>query len=195
VPYAVHAWQLHRAAASGERVTATVVDVGRGSGDVTVTVRFPTSVDPDQAARTGKVDQDAAAMARRSGQIQARVLSGHPAVFHLDGEVRSDTGLVIVIVADLLVAAMLLLSWRLGGRLRRPTLVGIAVEDVGDGEEGSLLDKQDDGTYVVNGEVASVRPGSLVLSLRDRDVEIHLRDHVNPVAVGARARVRAQLVG
>jgi hypothetical protein len=93
------------------------------------------------------------------------------------------------------VLLMILLSWRLGGRIRRPTLVGIAVEDVQDGEDGSILDKQPDGTYVINGEVASTGPSSLVLTLRDRDVEIHLRDHENPVAVGARARVRAQLVG
>jgi hypothetical protein len=43
--------------------------------------------------------------------------------------------------------------------------------------------------------VASAGPSSLVLTLRDRDVEIQLRDHENTVAVGERARVRAQLVG
>jgi hypothetical protein len=58
-----------------------------------------------------------------------------------------------------------------------------------------LLDKQDDGTYLVNGQVARIGPSSLVLSLRDRDVEIHLRDHENPIGVGERATVRVQLVG
>jgi hypothetical protein len=93
------------------------------------------------------------------------------------------------------VVLMVLVSWRFGGRLRRPTLVGVAVEDVQNGAEGSLLDKQDDGTYVINGEVTRAGPSSLVLTLRDRNVEIHLRDHENPIAVGERARVRAQLVG
>jgi hypothetical protein len=116
-------------------------------------------------------------------------------VFHVDGQVRSHTALYVVLFADLFVAGMLLLSWRLGGRIRRPTLVGIAVEDVRGGEDGSLLDKQDDGTYLVNGQVASTGPSSLLLSLRDRDVEVHLRDHENPIAVGERATVRVQLVG
>jgi hypothetical protein len=79
--------------------------------------------------------------------------------------------------------------------MRRPTLVGIAVEDVESGSEGSLLDKQEDGTYVINGEVAEAGPSTVLLTLRDRDVEINLRDHANTVAVGEWARVRAQLVG
>jgi hypothetical protein len=73
--------------------------------------------------------------------------------------------------------------------------VAAALEDVQPGEEGSLLDKQPDGTYIVNGEVASIGPSTLVLVLRDRDVEVQLREHENPVAVGGQARVRAHLVG
>jgi hypothetical protein len=90
---------------------------------------------------------------------------------------------------------LLLLSWRLGGRIRRPPLEAVAVGDVENGEEGSLLDKQDDGTYVINGEVAETRDASLVLRLRDRDVTVHLREHHNPLSVGDRAQVRALLVG
>jgi hypothetical protein len=48
---------------------------------------------------------------------------------------------------------------------------------------------------VRSGEVAAPPPSPLLLTLRDRDVEINLRDHENPVAVGQWARVRAQLVG
>ena len=62
-----------------------------------------------------------------------------------------------------------------------PALVAVALGDVEDGEEGSLLDKQDDGTYLINGEVAEA--GSrhrLVLTLRDRDVTVHLRGHAQP---------------
>jgi hypothetical protein len=90
---------------------------------------------------------------------------------------------------------MVLLSWRLGGRLRRPPLEAVAVADVENGDEGSLLDKQEDGTYLINGEVAETRSESLVLRLRDRDVTVHLRDHHNPLSVGDRAQVRALLVG
>jgi hypothetical protein len=58
-----------------------------------------------------------------------------------------------------------------------------------------VLDKQEDGTYVIVGEVADSGPQSLRLTLRDRDVEINLRDHSSSVEVGQWARVRAQLVG
>jgi hypothetical protein len=90
---------------------------------------------------------------------------------------------------------MVLLSWRLGGRLRRPALVGVALGDVESGEEGSLLDKQQDGTYVVNGVIKELDAGVLVLTLRDRDVKVHLQGHHNPVALGEQARVLTHLVG
>ena len=169
VPFALHEWQQHRAKTDGVPVTATVVGVTPSGDDAVVTFRLPKSVDEKQAVRTVKVNGD--------------------------GQVRSWGGLIITVVADLLVVAMLLLSWRLGGRIRRPTLVGIAVEDVASGSQGSVLDKQEDGTYLINGEVAETGPASLVLTLRDRNVEINLRDHQNPIAVGEWARVRAQLVG
>jgi hypothetical protein len=195
VPSGVHEWQQHRVATSNERVSATVVEVGALDNGATLAVRLPRSVDPKQPVRSARVDRAAALEAARTKRIGARVLPGHPGLFHLDGQVHSNSALIITIVADVLVVVMLLLSWRLGGRLRRPRLVGVAVEDVSDGDEGSLLDQQEDGTYVINGEVASSGPTSLVLTLRDRDVEIHLREHTNPVAVGEQARVRAQLVG
>ena len=195
VPFGLHLWEVNRVATQGQRVVATVVEVHPAGSDESLTVRFPRSIDPQQKVHVATVTRAAGLAAQRNQTIGARVLKSNPEVFRLDGQVRSSAGLVITIVADLLVVVMLMLSWRLGGRLRRPTLIGVAVEDVRTGEVGSLLDKQDDGTYVINGEVASTGPSSLVLSLRDRDVEIHLRDHDNPVAVGERAQVRAQLVG
>jgi hypothetical protein len=195
VPYVLHEWALHRASTEGVLVTATVVGVGRAGDDADIAFRLPASVDAGQTVRRVKVIGSVGVEAARTKQLEVRVLKGHPSVFHVDGQVRSHTALYVVLFADLFVAGMLLLSWRLGGRIRRPTLVGIAVEDVRGGEEGSLLDKQDDGTYLINGQVASTGPSSLLLSLRDRDVEVHLRDHENPIAVGERATVRVQLVG
>lgn len=195
VPYLLHEWEVHRAATDGIPVTATVVGVGQAGDDAIVAFRLPSSVDSDRVERRVKVTRSVGAQAARTKQLEVRVLKDHPSVFHVDGEVRSNAALYIVIFADLFVVGLLLLAWRLGGRIRRPTLVGIAVEDIRSGQEGSLLDKQDDGTYLVNGEVARTGPASLVLSLRDRDVEIHLRDHDNPIGVGERATVRVQLVG
>jgi hypothetical protein len=191
----LHEVTAHRVATDGVPVTASVVGASQSGDDVVVAFRLPKDVDPQQTTRTVKVDRRVGLAAEHTRQLRVKVLKGHPGVFHVDGQTRSIAPLVVTLVADVFIALVLALSWRLGRRLRRPTLVGVAVEDVRSGVEGSLLDKQDDGTYLVNGEVASVGPSSLVIVLRDRDVEVHLRDHDNPVQVGERAQVRAQLVG
>jgi hypothetical protein len=195
VPYALHARALHRAETDGVPVTAAVTSVIASGNDLRVDFRLPRDVDAKQTQRTVLVDRPTGLAAQRTHELEVRVLKGHPGAFYVDGQVRSRTALFLTLVADAVVLLMLVLSWRLGGRLRRPTLVGVAVEDVRRGQEGSLLDKQDDGTHLVNGEVAESGPTTVVLRLRDRDVEIHLRDHTNDIAVGERAVVRAQLVG
>jgi hypothetical protein len=73
--------------------------------------------------------------------------------------------------------------------------VAVALADAQSGNEGSLLDKQQDGTNLINGENKEADPSTLVLSLRDRDVTVHLQGHHNPIAVGEWARVLAHLVG
>ena len=67
--------------------------------------------------------------------------------------------------------------------------------DVEGGEEGSLLDKQVDGTYLINGAVAEALGDTLVLALRERNVTVHLQGHANPIDVGEQAKVHAHLVG
>lgn len=195
LPYGLFRWQQHRVQTSGDVVTATVVGVRDQGDQADLAFQFPASLHDEQKARSVRVERAVADRAKRSGQIDVRVLDRNPDIYYVQGQVQSSGGLVLTFVANALVLLMVLLSWRLGGRIRRPTLVGIAVEDVRDGEDGSLLDKLGDGTYLINGEVASTGPSSLVLTLRDRDVEIQLRDHENPIAVGERACVRAQLVG
>jgi hypothetical protein len=195
VPFAVHAWTLHRAATDGEQVTATVVSVSRAGDDAVVTFRLPKDVDSKQTVRSVKVDGPVGQDAVSTQQLDVRVLKGNPSAFHVEGEVPSSGPLVLTLVADAFILLVVGLSWRLGGRIRRPPLAGVALGDVEPGVEGSILDKQLDGTYLINGEVGSTGPSSLVLVLRDRDVEIQLRDHENAVPVGERAQVRAQLVG
>jgi hypothetical protein len=195
VPYFLHVWQVHRAETEGVRVTASVTDVTRAGGDAVVTFRLPRSVDSSQDLRSVRVVGSVGAGAARTRQLEVRVLAGHPSVFHVDGEVRSWGGLLITLVADLLVLVMVLLAWRLGGRLRRPPLEAVALGDLRSGEEGSLLDPQVDGSYLINGEVAEASETSVLLRLRDRDVTVHLREHHNTFAVGDRAQVRAHLVG
>ena len=195
VPYLVHQWQLHRVRSDGIRVTATVVSSGTAGDDVVLGFRLPASVDPDQKVRTARVDAAAGAAAEKAGEVDVRVLEGHPALYELEGQQRGHAATVFTLGADVLVLLLILLSWRLGGRLRRPPLVAVALGDVEDGEEGSLLDKQADGTYLINGEVAETGVDSVVLTLRDRDVTVHLRGHANLLDVGERAKVHAHLVG
>ena len=195
VPYALHQWQLHRVGSDGIHVTATVVSTDDVGDDVLVAFRLPASADPDQVVRTARLDATAGAAAQRSGEVDVRVLDGHPAVYELEGQQRGHAATILTLGADLLILLIVLLAWRLGGRLRRPALVAVALGDVQDGEEGSLLDKQDDGTYVINGEIAEAGSDSMLLTLRDRDVTVHLQGYANPLDVGNRARVHAHLVG
>jgi hypothetical protein len=196
LPWALHEVQLHRVATGGVQVSAAVLTVSDpGGGSSLVTFRLPKSIDPAQGTRTAKVDAATADAAAASQTIDVRVLEGHPGVFHVDGQVRSWASTIITAVADLMILLLLVLSWRLGGRLRRPTLVALALGDVEDGKEGSLLDKRQDGTYLINGEIKEIDSGGLLLTLRDRDVKIHLQGHHNPVALGQQAQVLAHLVG
>ena len=195
LPYVVYQYRIHRVSSDGVQVTATVVSADQAGGDVVLELRFPASVDPDQRVRSARVNATAGAAAVQSGEVDVRVLEGHPAVFELEGQKRSHGSTIITLGADVLVLIMILLMWRLGGRLRRPALVAVALGDVEDGEEGSLLDKQDDGTYVINGEVTEALVDSFVLTLRERNVTVHLRGHANPIDVGEQAKVHAHLVG
>jgi hypothetical protein len=196
LPWALHEVQLHRAATEGVQVSARVLTVGdSGGGSALVTFRLPKSIDPARETRTAKVDRASADAAVVRHTIDVRVLEGHPAVFHVEGQVRTWASTIITVVADLMILLLVALSWRLGGRLRRPTLVAVALGDVENGEEGSLLDKRQDGTYLINGEIKELDSGVLLLTLRDRDVKVHLQGHSNPVALGQQAQVRAHLVG
>ena len=195
VPYVVYRYQIHRVETDGVQVTATVVASAEAGDDVLLELRFPANVDPDQKPRRVRVDATAGAKALQAGEIDARVLEGHPDVFSVEGQQRGHGAAIITLGADAVVLLLILLSWRLGGRIRRPALVAVALGDVEEGEEGSLLDKQEDGTYVINGEVSEAGSDQLVITLRDRDVTVHLRGYVNPVDVGGRAKVLGHLVG
>ena len=195
VPYLLYRNQIHRVGSDGIQVVATVVSVDRAGDDVVLGLRFPKNVDPEQKVRSARVDATAGAAAVRDREVEARVLQGHPNVFEVDGLKRGHGATIVTLGADLLLLVVILLTFRLGGRLRRPALVAVALGDVEDGEDGSLLDKQEDGTYLINGEVTEADAESLVLRLRDRNVRVHLRGYTNPVVVGERAKVLGHLVG
>ena len=125
VPYALHQWQLHRVATDGIQVTATVV-VGRRRGDdVVLAFRLPASVDPSRPC--GPPGSTRPPVPPPSAR--ARSTSGSSRVIPRSTSSTARSGAtarpILTLGADVLVAAAWsLLSWRLGGRLRRPALVG-----------------------------------------------------------------------
>src|SRR5262249_21467236 len=174
VPFLVHEWQLHRAATDGIKVQATVLGLSHAGDDAIVSFRLPTSVDPSKDVRTAKIDGATAAASAQTREIGVKVLKGHPSVYQVDGQIRGVGALAVTVTADVLILFLIALSFRLGGRIRRPTLVARALGDVREGDAGFLLDKQEDGTYLINGEVSEADASTLVLSLRDRDVTVRL---------------------
>jgi hypothetical protein len=195
VPYALHRWRIHQVGSEGIPVTATVVSADRAGDDVVLGLRFPAAVDPDQKVWSARVDGAAGAAAEQSGQVDVKVLEGHPSVFELEGQQRGHAATILTLGANAVLLMVVLLSWRLGGRLRRPSLVAVALGDAETGDDGSLLDKQVDGTYIINGEIVEAAADSLLLTLRDRNVTVHLQGHTSSLGVGERARIHAHLVG
>ena len=185
----------HRLSTDGRPVTAQVVGARQISGDSWwLNLRFPSDVDAEGRDWPIYVDRPTYDRAVRSHELQTRALPGSPGVYEADGQVVSKVGWVVTIVADVVLAGIVLLAWRLRGRRRVP-LVALAVEDVQPGAAGSALDRQSDGTHLVRGEVTEAGADRLVLELGDRSVTVHLGDHANPVGTGETAQVRARLVG
>lgn len=195
LPWVLTTWRLHQVDTQGVRVTAVITAVNNaGSGNELVDFRLPASIDPAGKVRTATIDAATYTKARASHRIGVRVLRGDPAAYRVDGQVRSHLGGIVTVIGDVLVLLLVLLSLRLGGT-RRPPLVALALADVQEGGPDPVLDKQADGTYVICGAIRELGPDSLVLSVSDREVTVHLQGHANPVTAEQPAMVRAQLVG
>lgn len=196
LPWLANQWQQHRVSTEGVVVTGTVVSVRpSGGGNGWVDFTFPSSIDSSGRVRTAEVDPPAYAAAGTTRQVTVRVLADSPSAFKVQGQRPSHIGTIITLVGDVLVAFLVLLSLRLGGRIRRPPLVARAVGDVQECLPGSALDKQPDGSHVIRGEVKELRGDTMVLDLGDRDVTVHLDGHANPIGEQQPAQVHARLVG
>jgi hypothetical protein len=193
VPYLVHEWQLHRLHTEGVQVSATVVTASRSGDQVVLGFKLPAATDPDQHLQYATVDAAEGEAAHTAGQVDVRVLPGHPLVNEVPGEQKGHGATYLTIAADLALVLVFFIAWRFGRR--RPALEAVALGDLESGEEGSLLDKHSDGSYLINGELAEDGAESVVIALRDRQVTVHLRGHANPLRVGDRAKVHAHLVG
>ena len=122
-----------------------------------------------------------------------RVLKDDPSAYTAEGQVDSNTILVMTLIADVLLVVTALLLWRVGGR-RRPQLRAIAVADVERCPPGAALDRIEGQTYLIRGEVSSIEPGQIVLELGDRSVLVYLDGHHSSVGHQQPAEVRGRLV-
>jgi hypothetical protein len=108
--------------------------------------------------------------------------------------VTHRAGLIVTVAADLALLTLLLLAWRLRGRLR-PQLRAVAVADVVAGAAGVALEKVEGDLYLIRGEVVAVDDDELVLDLGDRSVRVLLDGHHNPVGHQQPAQVHGRLIG
>jgi hypothetical protein len=186
-------WTDQRVERSGIDVSATVTDHRTVGGQHLLSFTFPESVDPDQQTWQADVDSATYDDAVASGDLEVRVLPDEPAAYRADGQVASNSLLVITLLADVVLVLAVLMLWRLGGR-RRPQLRAIAVEDVERCAPGTALDRIEGETFLIRGEVSAIEPGQLVLELGDRSVLVYLDGHLNVVGHQQPAQVRARLV-
>lgn len=198
LPLLHSAWTNWRLERSGLEVTAEVVDtrvIDRGDDPTYfLQIRFPRTIDTDRQIWPAQVERETFEASEESGTVAATVLSDNPAAYRVEGQVTSRLGLVITVVADLILAAILLLAWKFGGR-RRPWPIRIAA--VGDVERcppGGSIAQVDADLYVVRGEVTGIDDDEIVIDAGERDVLVVLDGHRNPVGYQQPAQVRGRLV-
>lgn len=183
---------------SGEDVLATVRDSRvispQDNPEFFLEFEFPRDVDPDQESWNVQVDEASYEAAVAAGELEVRVVADRPAVHQVEGQVRGRFGLIGTILADVVLVVLGLLLVRFRGRLR-PQLHVAAAEDVAPCAPRSLLERRDDGIYVVCGEVSQIEADEIVLDLGDRSVRVLLGDHHNPVGHQQPARVVGRMIG
>jgi hypothetical protein len=170
-------WQVER---SGVDVVAEVTDTRAVGGDLLV--EFTVPGDGQREPFEGAiVEVDAATYdeARRTGELDVRVLADDGRAFTVEGQVTSRLGLVVTVLADVFLVAMVVLMVRFRSALR-VELVLRATEDLERCPPGSRLDRLSGLRYVVSGDVAELGDDEVVLDLGDRRVRVLLDGHANP---------------
>ena len=198
LPYLHSAWTSWRVDRSGLEVTAEVVRsriIDReGDPKYFLEIRFPRAVDEARQLWPAGVDRATYEEAREQRTVQARVLADNPAAYEVEGQVTSRLGLVITVVADLILAGILLLAWRFGGRSRPWPIRIAAIGDVERCPPGGSIEQVEGDLYVVRGEVTGIDDDEIVIDAGERDVLVILDGHRNPVGYQQPALVRGRLV-
>lgn len=198
LPLAHSTWTTSRVERSGVDVTATVTDTrAMSSGDETgylVEFVLPEDVDPAQERWTARVDDATHEQALETQELAVRVLPDQPSAYVVEGQVANRVGLWITLAADLFLLLMGFLLLRFRGR-GATSLELVATEDLVRCKPGSVLERLDGLTYVVQGEVLEIGPDLVVLDLGDRRVRVHLDGHANPAGHQQPVRVTGRMVG
>jgi hypothetical protein len=194
LPFLHGTWQEHRIRTDGVDVTGTVTEREQ-DGDRHV-LTFTVAERDEQPAFDGTVRVDRATYdtAGDTQQVRVRVLPGSTTVWEVDGEVDSNVGLVITIVADLSLLVLVLLVIRFGSRLRQE-MVLVATEDLQRCRPRSVLDHVDGLRFVVCGEVEQIEDDAVVLDLGDRRVRVILDGHRNPAGYQQPVRATGMMRG
>lgn len=188
LPWVHSVWQDHRLDQDGVDHAATLTH--HEQRDEELFVSFDLKESDDQPAISGEARVDRATYdeAVASQRVTLRALPGSATVWRVEGEVRSNLGLVVTVIADVVLLALVLLLVRFGSRLRQE-MVLVATEDLERCPPGSVLDQVDGLRFVVCGEVQTIEDDAVVLDLGDRSVRVILDGHHNPA--GYQQPVRA----
>ncbi len=186
LPLVHGAWLGHRLDEDGVTTDATVVEAQDGL----VVLRMPADVDAGESEFPVRLSDDAADGVDEGDTVRVRVLPDDPGTFEAAGQAGNGLLYGLVGFADVVLAGFLLLL--LAHRRRDPgTLRLVATADVERARPGSSLEEQEDGSYVVVGEIALIDDVGIELDLGDRRVRVDLAGHRNPVGYQQPARVRA----
>jgi hypothetical protein len=172
-------WQVER---SGVDVVAEVTQTREVGGDLLVVFSVPGDGRREPFVNAvAEVDAATYDEARRTRELDVRVLPDDGSQFTVEGQVTSRLGLVVTLLVDVFLVAMVVLMLRFRSALR-VELVLRATEDLERCPPGSRLDRLAGLRYVVSGEVAELGDDEVVLDLGDRRVRVLLDGHANPAS-------------
>jgi hypothetical protein len=187
LPLVHGAWLGHRLDEDGVTTDATVVEARSGL----VVLRMPADVDPDESEFPVRLGGGAADRVEEGDTVRVRVLPEDPGTFEAEGQAGNDLLYGLVGFADVVLAGFLLLL--LLRRSGPDTLRLVATADVERARPGAALEEQEDGGFVVVGEIAVIDDDGIELDLGDRTVRVDLAGHRNPVGYQQPARVRCRM--
>lgn len=169
-----------------------------GSGEdraLWLSFTLPAEVDRSGTEYASEMASEPWAVAKAQGTVLVRVLEDRPSAHLVDGGVVRRTGVWITLVADALLALLVVALWRSGRYADRAEPVRLeAVTDLAAVAAAAGLVELGDGTWEARGTVVTSSADEVELDLADRRAVVILDGHKNPVAEGRPAVARGRLL-